>query len=83
MGKTKMLYQEKFPVGSNVRIKDRPLLEEFHRTWKYHHPLSTEQIAYGGHSDFIVRVSFYHGGDVLYNLKTAPGIWHEALLEAV
>jgi len=47
MEKAKMLYQEKFPVGSNVRIKDRPLLEEFHRTWKYHHPLSTEQIGYG------------------------------------
>jgi hypothetical protein len=83
MGKTKMLYQEKFPVGSNVRIRDRPLLEEFHRTWEYHHPLSTEQIAYGGQLDSIVRVSFYHGGDVLYNLKTAPGIWHEELLEAV
>jgi hypothetical protein len=26
-------------------------------------------------------VSFYHGGDVLYELQTAPGTWHEQLLE--
>jgi hypothetical protein len=28
-------------------------------------------------------VGFYHGGDVLYHLDGAPGIWHEVCLHAV
>jgi hypothetical protein len=76
------LYREKFPVGSKVRIKDAAQLEEFKRTWKLHHPISSEQIACGGRLDSVVSVGFYHGGDVLYQLQSAPGTWHEELLES-
>jgi hypothetical protein len=75
-------YREKFPVGSSVRIKPAEELEIFKRNWKLHHPLSAEQVAYGGKTDCVLRVSFYHGGDVVYELKSAPGTWHELLLEA-
>jgi hypothetical protein len=74
-------YREKFPVGSSVRIKPPEKLEVFKRDWKLHHPLSAAQIAYGGRTDSVLRVSFYHGGDVLYELESAPGTWHEQLLE--
>jgi len=75
------LYHERFPVGSSVRIKSLKELENFKRDWKLHHPLSEEQVAYGGRTDSVLRVSFYHGGDVLYELQNAPGTWHEQLLE--
>jgi hypothetical protein len=74
-------YHERFPVGSSVRIKSLKELENFKRDWKLHHPLSVEQVAYTGRTDSVLRVSFYHGGDVLYDLQTAPGPWHEQLLE--
>jgi hypothetical protein len=75
-------YRERFSVGSSVRIKPADELENFKRNWKLHHPLSVEQIAYGGKTDSVLRVSFYHGGDVLHELNNAPGTWHEQLLEA-
>jgi hypothetical protein len=78
----RFLYREKFPVGSNVRIKDAAQLEKFKLTWKLHHPISSEQVACGGRLDSVVEVGFYHGGDVLYQLKSSPGTWHEELLES-
>ena len=74
-------YREKFPVGSSIRIKRSEELESSKRNWKLHHPLSAEQVAYVGRTDSVLRVSFYHGGDVLYDLQIAPGTWHEQLLE--
>jgi hypothetical protein len=76
MKNEKMVYREKFPVGSNVLIKNRQHLEEFQRTWKYHHPLEFEQLQYAGLAGEVEKVGFYHGGDELYSLKGAPGIWH-------
>jgi hypothetical protein len=76
-------YHERFPEGSEVRISDRTKLEDFRRAWKFHHPISAEQIAYAGTRDLVVGVAFYHGGDALYQLKNAPGKWHEVLLESV
>jgi hypothetical protein len=52
----------------------------FKRSWKYHHPLSEEQVRTGGALDRVKAVSFYHGGDVLYELEATPGIWHEVCL---
>lgn len=40
-------YWEKFPIGSNVRVKDAAHLEEFKRTWRLHHPISSKQVACG------------------------------------
>jgi hypothetical protein len=75
------LYQERYPVGSRVQIKSREFLEEFRREWKYHHPLSPEQVEAAGQLDRVEGAGFYHGGDVLYQLKKHPGTWHEICLE--
>jgi hypothetical protein len=70
----------KFKDGSTVQIASRAQLEEFLRTWQYHHQLQPEQLA---HADRIANVKssgMYHGGDVIYQLEGVPGIWHERLL---
>jgi hypothetical protein len=58
-------------------------LEEFARDWKYHHQLEHEQMEFAGTPAAVKKVSFYHGGDVLYVLESVPGIWHESCLAAV
>jgi hypothetical protein len=75
-------YKEKFLVGSEVRIIEARRLDRFQATWRYHHPLKPEQLAYAGQVAAVQKVSFYHGGDVLYELRNVPGIWHEQCLEA-
>jgi hypothetical protein len=75
-------YQEKFPVGSSVRIADRDALEHFRATWRYHNPLAAEQLSFAGREAAIAAVGFYHGGDVLYTLQGVPGVWHEQCLSA-
>jgi hypothetical protein len=77
-----MLYTEKFPVGSRVRIADLEFLEEFKRSWKYHHPLESMQLERAGVVATVSKVGFYHGGDVLYQLEGILGTWHEACLQA-
>ena len=76
------LYNEDFPKGSTVRIADLPALEQFAKSWKYHHPLKSAQLQFAGMEAEVADVSFYHGGDVLYELKDIPGIWHEQCLRA-
>lgn len=76
-------YKEQFPVGSQVRVKPRPFLEQFQNDWKYHHPVSNEQLDSAGVTETVKGVAFYHGGDVLYTLTASPGIWHEQCLEAL
>jgi hypothetical protein len=73
-------YQETFPAGSQVRLADRPVLERFLTTWKFHNPLKSEQLAFAGKVAKIVKVGFYHGGDPLYVLDEVPGVWHEQCL---
>jgi hypothetical protein len=51
MDKEETPYREKFPAGSKVRIKDKSKLEDFRRTWKFHNPISAEQIGYAGNQD--------------------------------
>ena len=72
---------ELYPVFTRVRIVPRPALEEFVRTWQYHHPLLPEQLPYGGTIATVRAVSMYHGGDMLYELAGIPGYWHEQLLQ--
>ena len=74
-------YQEKYPVGSKVKIVSREKLNDFLSTWKYHNKLTPEQFGHAGNLVEVQAVSFYHGGDVLYQLKNTPGIWHEQCLE--
>ena len=75
-------YKEEFPKGSKVRVISRAALEAFAQNWKYHHELGSEQLEYAGATAIVKKVSFYHGGDVLYVLENVPGIWHEPCLEA-
>ena len=76
------VYKEAFPIGTKVRLADRIFLGLFMVEWKYHHPLQPEQLAQGGAIAEVEEVGFYHGGDVLYNLKNIPGRWHEQCLNA-
>ncbi len=57
-------YHEKFPTGTSVRIADLLILEEFHRTWKYHNKLEEQQLGYHDQIARVKQVGFYHGGDV-------------------
>ena len=78
-----MAYKEKFPVGTTVRIAERPELDQFLREWQFHHKLEAKQLAFAGRTARVRDVGFYHGGDVLYTLAGVPGIWHEACVHAV
>ena len=77
---TAMLYKEDFPVGSKVRIASREFLENFERSWKYRYPLESSQLHHAGEVATVSSVGFYHGGDVVYQLRDIPGTWHEACL---
>jgi hypothetical protein len=74
-------YEASFPSGSRVRIADRPVLEEFLKSWSFHNPLKPEQLAFAGRVVNVAKVGFYHGGDPLYLLDGVPGVWHEQLLQ--
>jgi hypothetical protein len=74
-------YQEKYPAETTIRIASFERLLEFKKTWKYHHPISDEQINAAGKVDKVKGVSFYHGGDVLYALEGLGGTWHEQILD--
>ena len=78
-----LLYKEAYPAGTEVRIADRGFLEHFMRTWQYHHKLKPEQLEYADRVTTVDTVSFYHGGDRLYELADVPGIWHEECLRPV
>ena len=75
-------YAELFPVGTRVQVVPRSRLQDFHNTWRYHHPLQTEQLSFAGHQATVSEVAFYHGGDVLYTLSGIPGLWHECCIHA-
>jgi hypothetical protein len=76
-----MAVKPKFWPGESVRIADRATLDEFFRSYRLHHPLQEPQLEYAGKVAQIISASMYHGGDQLYELTDAPGIWHEHLLE--
>ena len=83
MGKTKGRYNAEYAEGSLVRIADRPSLEQFKRDWRWHNPLQTEQLEFGGRLAKVKSIGFYHGGDELYELEGIPGVWHEGCLRGV
>ncbi|MCJ2669649.1 MAG: hypothetical protein LN416_03955 [Candidatus Thermoplasmatota archaeon] len=74
-------YHSTFREGEKVRIRDRDYLRRFQKEWKFHHNVTDSQIEYGGNLDIVKQCGYYHGGDVLIELKNAPGVWHEMLLE--
>jgi len=76
-------YKEAFPVGTEVRIEDHAFLEDFMATWKYHHKLQPEQLAYAHRVVRVKEVAFYHGGDPIYTLEGIQGLWLEQCLQPV
>ena len=64
-------------------IASLPILEKFRRTWALHNALQSEQLMYAGKIGVVKAVGYYHGGDVLYELESLPGIWHECCLVGV
>ena len=70
-------YHERFPVGTLVRVASLERLEEFSRTWRFHNPLTADQLPFAGRRSTVRQVGFYHGGDALYTLENIPGLWHE------
>ena len=78
--KLRSRHNEQFPVGTRVQIVGRQQLEEFRRSWRHHHPLTLEQLAFPGRPAVVRNVAFYHGGDVLYELEGIPAMWHAPCL---
>ncbi len=76
------IYKSAFAQGTSVRVAERAFLERFLAEWNYHHKLQPEQLDYADVVAVVEKVGFYHGGDVLYDLKGIPGIWHEQCLRA-
>jgi hypothetical protein len=75
-------YAEKFPIGSEVQIADRRQLESFRASWRFHNPLTVEQLMWAARRAMVAEVGFYHSGDPLYVLRDVPGVWHEDCLTA-
>jgi hypothetical protein len=83
MGKHNGPYNADFPQGTQVQIKSREFLEEFKKTWKWHHPFNDVQLDYGGRIAVVYSFGYYFGADELYWLEDIPGTWHEACLDPV
>jgi hypothetical protein len=82
VGKTKGLNVAEFEVGSQVRIADRAFLESFLEAGQYHNELEPEQLQFADRVAAVQSVSFFHGGDEIYQLEGIPGVWHEECLRA-
>lgn len=73
-------YENRFAIGEKVRIASLEELRRFKRDWKWHNPLTDEQLVLAGRVAKVESFGFYHGGDVIYSLKRTPGTWHEDCL---
>lgn len=86
-------YHPAYRAGEPVRVAEFGDLLTFHREWMYHHPLQNEQFEYAAMLCKVKRISFWHGGDCLYELVTyvrdtatnwreveVHGFWHESCL---
>jgi len=74
-------YHPIFKKGDKIKINDKDYLLNFQRTWKYHHNITDDQIKYAERLAAVKDVYIYHGGEVMYALKSIPGIWLEQLIE--
>ena len=73
----------RYSKGRHVRIASRQRLERFKADWRFHHPLTAEQLDWAGDEVEVIEVAMYHGGDMLYVVRGArgkSGYWHEACL---
>jgi hypothetical protein len=51
-------YHERFPVGTAVRIAERPDLDRFRREWQFHNKLEAEQLSCAGRTARVRDVGF-------------------------
>ena len=65
MGNRNGPYEADFPVGTTVRIASRAALEGFMSEWKWHSPLTREQLAFAERIATVSAVGYYHRGDEL------------------
>ena len=75
-------YKPAFEIGSRVKVVGGAALETFARKWRYHNPVTREQMACAGQHARVSQVGTHHGGDPLYVLDGIPGVWHEECLLA-
>ena len=62
-------YHEAFLNGEVVRVANESTLRAFQERWRgYHHNIQESQIAYAGKVCEVLAISYYHGGDCLYEL---------------
>jgi hypothetical protein len=69
-------------VAASENDRYRQCCESFIATWKYHHKLKTEQLAYADRTAQVKGAARYHGGDFVYTLEEIPGFWLEQRLRA-
>ena len=48
MGKRNGFYHPDFPKGTKAKVANRDVLEQFAQTWRYHHPLTEDQLGFHG-----------------------------------
>jgi hypothetical protein len=74
-------YNADYKIGEVVRIGERPQLDGFLSTWKFHNKLTPEHLEHAGEFAAVSNVYYYHGGNPLYVLVTMPDLlWHEQLI---
>jgi hypothetical protein len=72
---------DKYPEGSMVKVADKKVLEEFQKTWVFHHKLEDGQLKFAGKTAKVVKRMIFRNGDILVELEGLPGVWHEKCLK--
>jgi hypothetical protein len=79
---TTKTFTARFSVGSRVRVGNRARLASILAEWPYDNRLTVEQLKYAGRKSGVASVTVRHGGHVFYGLDDAPGLWHDACVDA-
>ena len=75
-------FDTRFSVGSRVRVADRGRLAGILADWPYDNKLTEGQLDYAGRESVVASITVRPGGHVLYGLDDAPGLWHDACVDA-
>ena len=69
-------YHAAFLCGEKLKIKPISFLRQYLRPeWPSHNPLEPEHLEFAGQRVSVSAVSYYHGGQILYQLRGIPGYW--------
>ena len=75
-------FSTRFTVGSRVRVADQTRLAGILAEWPYVNRLTAGQLEYAGRETAVASVTVRQGGHVFYGLDDAPGLWHDACVDA-